>query len=225
MFSYGLARRQGQIDTVAFGDLVAMNEDINDALVTIGAGVILGSMLASGILRRTGPTGGYTDTTDTADGIVAALLNSYYYNVNGANTPIGISPNTSFRLRYLNTVAFAMVLAGGTGVTLSGGNTGIAASSVKDYLITILNGTPSSIQQANTINASAVVTGMNPKTMQQVTAGQLVSGTNIQAGSTVLSVQPGVGVTLSLTASGTATNSALTFGPRVQIESLGQMLL
>lgn len=201
---------------VSQGDLVCGGEVINGALTTVGAGTILGAMFATGILSRTGPTGAYTDTTDTAANIIAALFGGI------GNT--GVQPGTTFRLTYINTVAFAMTLAAGTGVTL-GSNVNCAASSVKDYLVTVTNGTPTSVQVANTTNASAVVTGMSQAATAAVSPGMLVTGAGIPASTTVLSVQSGVGITLSANATATASNVALTFSPTLTINSLGQKLL
>jgi hypothetical protein len=53
----------------------------------------------------------------------------------------------------------------------------------------------------------------------------LVTGTGIPASTTVLSVQPGVGVTLSANATATNNPVALTFSPRYTVLGLGQGLL
>ncbi len=213
----------GQQRVTQQGDLIANNE----AIITLAdAGVALAlsaQSIVTGILRRTGPAGAYADVFPSAADLVAALGNNFYQG-GGALSAQGISPMTSFRFRYINTVAFANTPTIGTGGTL-GNNTVINASSVKDYLITITNGTPGSIVAGNTTNASAVVTGMNAGLLQYITQGMLVSGTGIQAGSTVLSVQPGVGVTLSLAASATGSGVALTFGPTYRVDGIGQMLL
>jgi hypothetical protein len=213
----------GIVRMPAQGDLIANNE----AIITLAdAGVALAlaaKYLVTGILRRTGPAGAYADVFPSAADLVAALLNNTYVG-GGSYTPVGIPPGTAFRFKYINTVAFANTPTIGTGGTI-GNNTVVNASSVKDYLVTITNGTPGSVVQGNTTNASAVVTGMNAGQLQYITQGMLVSGTGIQAGSTVLSVQPGVGVTLSLTASATGSGVALTFGPTYRIDGIGQGLL
>ncbi len=201
---------------VTQGDILAGGETINATLTTAGAGTILGSQLTAGILSRSGPGGAFNDTTDTAANIIAAMLGGL------GNT--GIQNGTTMRLSYINTVAFAMTLVAGTGVTL-GSNVNCAASSVKDYLITVTNGTPTSVQVCNTTNASAVVTGMTQAQTSQLSVGQLVSGTGISGGTTVLSIQSGTGVTLSANATATNVTVALTFNPTVTINSLGQKLL
>ena len=201
---------------VVQGDLLCAGEVINNALTTAGNGTILGSMLATGILNRTGPVGIFTDTTDTAGNIIAAIF--------GGINNTGLQNGTTFRVSYINSVAFAATLVGGTGVTL-GANTGVAASSVKDYLVTVTNGTPLSVQIANQTNASAVITGMTQAQTNVVAVGQLVTGTNIPAAATVISIQSGIGVTLSAAATASITSNALTFSPTLRIDSLGQKLL
>lgn len=190
--------------------------EINNNLTTAGAGALTGTLLAGSILYRTGPTGAVADTTDTAANIIAALVSP------GQNVQAG----TSYRLRYVNTVAFAITLTAGAGVTLFGvGTATINASSVKDFLVTLNNTTPQSISTATTTNGSAVVTGMTAAQTAALSVGQNVAGTGIAGSTTVIGVQPGVGVTLS--ANATATNSlvALTFTPAVTIQGLGQGLL
>lgn len=213
----------GQIRYIAPGDVMGTNEVIF-ALANSGVALALtGAQVASGILRRTLPAGNYADIFPSATDLIAAIQNQSYIG-GGSYTPVGVQDGTSFRLRYINTVAFTNTPTIGTGGTL-GNNTAIAASSVKDYLITITSGTPPSVVSGNTTNASAVITGMNALQLQYVTAGQLITGTNIPAAATVLSVQPGVGVTISANATGTASGTALTFGPSYRVDGIGQMLL
>lgn len=208
----------GQVRYQGPGDLNAGNEVIlQDA--TNGNLTITGALMATGILRRTGSAANYADVFPTAADLVNALLNNAYLG-GGAVAAVGVVP-AAFRFRILNTVAFTNTPTIGAGGTLVGGNTAIAASSWKDYLITITNGTPGSVVAGNTTNASAVVTGMNPGLLQYVTQGQLVTGTGIPGGTTVASVQPGVGITLSANATATNAGTALTFGPTYTVQSLG----
>jgi hypothetical protein len=78
-------------------------------------------------LLRTGPTGAYADTTDTAAAIIAAIATSA-----GAAIPVGFT----YLLRIVNTVAFIETLTGGTGVTITGTNT-LAASSTRDFSVRV----------------------------------------------------------------------------------------
>jgi hypothetical protein len=61
-------------DQVLPGDLVGSGEALlAGAIATVGAGTWTGAAIATGIINRTGPVGGYTDTTDTSTNILAAL--------------------------------------------------------------------------------------------------------------------------------------------------------
>src|SRR3972149_7023690 len=99
------------------GDVLASGESYA-TLTTAGAGTILGAMFAAGILHRTGPGGGYTDTTDTAENILIALAGNDY--------KVNVMPGTTFRFLFRNTVAFLMTFAAGLGVIAG---TGITAGS------------------------------------------------------------------------------------------------
>jgi hypothetical protein len=199
---------------ISIGDVVALGEVIG-ALATIGAGALTAALLTGySILSRTGPTGAYIDTTDTATNIIAAVA------VNG-QTPM---PGTTFRQRILNTVAFINTYTAGTGVTLAG-ITAIAASSYRDFLITLTNTTPASIASVATTNGSGVITGMDATETSLVSPGMLVTGTGIGASAVVLSVQPGIGVTVSVVSTATAGLIAATFSPTVTITGIGGGLI
>jgi hypothetical protein len=210
----------------AAGDVLARGEQIA-TLTTVGAGTITAAMIAAGIISRTGPVGGYTDTTDTAANIIAQLTPNVFVGTGsfpgGMGSSGGVQTGLSFRIRYINTVAQAMTLAAGTGVTL-GSNVNVSASSTKEYLVTITNGTPVQTFVANT-NTSTAITGMSQAQTNQLSVGMLVSGTGVQSGSLITAITPGVGVTLSLATTATATGVTLTFSPTVRIDSLGQTLL
>ena len=207
------------------GDVLAGGDVINSTLVTAGNGTILASQVVSGILNRTGPVGAFTDTTDSAANIISGFLGQYAFPAGpGSFSFPGVQQGTTFRLRYINSVAFAMTLAAGLGVTL-GANVNVAASSVKEYLFTIINGAQGQVYVATTTAASAIITGLLQGQTNNLSPGMTVTGSGIPASTTVLSVQSGAGVTLSANATVTATLVALTFGPQIRIDSLGQLLL
>ena len=206
------------------GDVLGGAEIINATLTTAGSGTITAAQLTSGILSRTGPSGGFTDTTDTATNIIAALIANYSYQqtpVTGISSGNAVQAGLSFRLRYVNTVAFAMTLAAGTGVTIASGN--VNASSVKDYLVQVTNGTPAQTFAVTQTNGSAIITGMTPFQTSLLSVGQLVTGSGLSGN--IISIQPGVGVTLSANASSTLTLNAATFSPTVTMTGIGQGLL
>jgi hypothetical protein len=177
----------------------------------------------STILSRSGPGAGYADVTPTSSEWINALLQGAYQG-GGATTPLGVPVGFSYRFRVLSTVAFANTIVAGTGVTLAG-VTAVAASSYRDYVVTVLNGTPAQQYSATTVNASAVVTGMTAAQTQNLSPGMLVTGAGIPAAATIASIQPGVGFTLSANATASASLVALTFLPRVEVRGIGGGLI
>ena len=175
-------------------------------ITTVGTGVLSAAGILSGIIERTGPTGAYADTLETADNLLAAAPE--------------LSAGDSFEFLVRNTVAFANTVAVAEGAELSGSNTAIAASSVRKYLLTILSNGRRSISSANTTNSSATVTGLSQAQAQAITPGMGVTGTGIPAATTVLSVNSATG-TVVLSANATATGTAaLTFFPRYNVKGL-----
>jgi hypothetical protein len=206
---------------VAPGDIMLGGEQAQ-SLTTVGAGTLTAALLLSGIINRTGPVGAFNETTDTAANIIAAMVANTQFQGSGAITPQGIQPGTTWRLRYINGVAFVATLVAGTGVTLVGTTT-VAASSIKEFLLTVTNGTPTQIYAANQVTGTAVITGLSAAQTQNLTVGMAVTGTNIAASSVIASIQPGVGVTLNNNTTATLNLNALTFAPTVSITSLGQL--
>jgi hypothetical protein len=90
-----------------------------NSVTTVGAATLSAANLVGGVIMRSGSTAAYTDTTDTATNIVAAIPNAQI--------------NTSFRLRIVNSVAYVDTIAAGSGVTLSG-TTAISASTFRDFV-------------------------------------------------------------------------------------------
>jgi len=207
------------------GDVLGGAEVITNN-ATVGSTTLPASQLISGILNRTGSTGVFTDTTDTAANIIAALVAQYSYQQSPTNGLAGgnaVQPGLSVRLRYINAVAFAATIAAGTGVTLGANSATVNASSVKDYLLQVTNGTPQQTFAVNQTNGSAVLTGLTQFQTAQLSVGQLVTGSGLSGN--IISIQSGVGVTLSANASSTLILNAATFSPTVTITGLGQGLL
>lgn len=220
----------------SLGDVQDTQEGFT-ALATVGAGTILAALIAGGSLRRTGPVGGYTDTFDTANNIIAALsgnvasvstqassnFNPSFQTVTFGTTyiqPGQPQPGASFRWLYLNQVAQAMTAAApaNAGIIL-GANVNVAASLVREYLFQIQSGTPAILVNGNLTNASGVVTGLSLTQTNQITPGMSVYGTNVGASAKVQSVQSGVGFTADVVATGTSL-SALTLTPTITITGL-----
>src|SRR3569832_1213309 len=79
---------------------------VNTAISTVGNGTLTAAGIVGGLITRSGSVAAYTDTTDTAVAIVAALTayiatESFYHSIK-------------------NTVNFAQTISAGVGVTLSG---------------------------------------------------------------------------------------------------------
>ena len=113
-----------QIWTPAFGDFLLTAEVLQailgggggsggggisqTAIATVGNGTLTAAALLGGQIARTGPTGAFTDTTDTAANIVA-----------GIGSPDGEYPSGySFVARIKNGTQYTQTLAAGGGVTL-----------------------------------------------------------------------------------------------------------
>lgn len=210
------------------GDVLLLGESLSaGANAVVGASTLTAAMIATGIINRSGSTAGYTDTTDTAANIILALQ--------GNNPFVEVLAGTSFRLRVINTVAFLLTLAAGVGVTLGGGTLNVAASTWRDYIITVTNGNPPVTINSNTATSTAVIFVLNPgqsalkigsdSTAFNIQPGMLVTGSGVPANTTVQSVTYGqggiVGVVLSAATTTTVANTPLAFSPTVRIDSIG----
>jgi hypothetical protein len=100
----------------------------NGTLTTVGAGTLTAALLAGENITRSGPTGAFADTFDTAANIQAAL--------NQAASGFG---GAAWYVTYNNTTAYVGTLtapAGGN-FTLNGQSAAIPASSVAELLIVV----------------------------------------------------------------------------------------
>lgn len=83
-------------------------DTINTNITTAGNGTLTAAALLGGLITRTGPSGAYTDTTDTAAAIV---------------TTVGVfSLGGTFPITIKNATAFSETLSAGAGVTLPATN-------------------------------------------------------------------------------------------------------
>lgn len=179
----------------ATGDAVGI---IDTAITTVGNGTLTAAALIGGQVVRTGPTSTYTDTTDTAANIIAALP---VLNVGG-----------TFFIRIKNATAFTQTLAAGAGVTLpatviipafSVGNYYATISTASTVTITHMNNVPLgtnifvtapalialSTVGAGTITATAIVSGFTTRTGAQA-ATPFTDTTDTAAN--IISAQPGI---------------------------------
>ena len=210
----GLQRSAAPGDTLISGKLIS-------TLTTAGNGVLTAALLTTGLLRRTGPAAGYTDTTDTSTNILNALAG-------GQGAAANVVPGSSFDFTFINGVAQAMTLAAGLGVIL-GTNTAVAASAVREYLITVLSSKPQVLVGFDTTNASPTLTFVSsPLTVAQqldalqlLEVGMTVSGAGITAGTAVIGVNAtNRTVTLSANATAAGLNTPLTFLPTLRIDGI-----
>ena len=186
------------------GDITMSQMNFNNVRV-VGAYTLSAAHVLGGIINRTGPTAGYTDTFPSALELLQACPQ--------------LSVGDSFELIIINTVAFANTVAAGAGIVL-GANTAIAASTVREYLLTVL-ATGFTQVVARTVNTNPVITGLSAADAAQLTAGMGVTGTGIPGGATVIGVNASAG-TVTISANATATNqfTALTFTPRIRIDGV-----
>lgn len=97
--------------------------EVVTTISTVGAGTLTAAGIAGGVITRSGSQSGtpFTDTTDTADNIIAAMPNAHV--------------GQSFEYSYRNTTNATATLAGGTGVTISN-MTVVPAGFTSRYLAT-----------------------------------------------------------------------------------------
>lgn len=111
------------------------------SISTVGDGVLTAASIVGGGVSRSGPTSAFTDTTDTAVALVAAL-------------PLYVAGET-FDVVIKNLTAFPQTLAAGTGVTLSGSLI-VPANSAATYLVTITSATAVAIFHISTTKLSNI---------------------------------------------------------------------
>lgn len=127
----------------------------NTAVSTVGAATLAAAAIVGGLITRTGSTSNFTDTTDTAANIIAALPNP--------------SLGQSWELIINNQTAVAETLAGGSGVTLSGLSGPVPANSTARALVTY-SGAGQVTIQIEQINYNAAG-GSDPATVTTLWGG------------------------------------------------------
>jgi len=209
------------------GDILGTFE-LEPVAIANAAGVnVTAQQLCAQDIDRSGAAA-VTDTLDTADNIVKALIGALIRLSPPDNNLYGTLPSQKYSLlglriliqlhqvivfanfRSANSGVLTIAVVANSGVSLLGVTT-IAATSWREYLIKILNATPATLIGATTTNASAVLTLVDLNLILNLTIGMSVSGAGIQAGSTVVATNRDLGtVTLSLPATATASNVAIT---------------
>lgn len=211
----GFAPRQLQI-----GDVMAGADFIPATIATATNLPITGVMLLGKYILRN-PAGISNENIDTAANLLAAFVAA---SAVPSPSSIGrIQDGTSFIVRWILTTANALTVAAvaNTGVTVTRGT--VAASTSKDFLVTIRNGTPAQTFSGVTVNASAVVT-LTVAQASVLTPGMIV--TNAVAGlqgTTIIGVNIQAG-TVTMSGNANASNPlpgvAISFSPVVLVEGL-----
>lgn len=213
---FGPNPRQFQI-----GDIPCLAEQL-PATSASAALTVTGAMLANTLINAS-PAGAAAYTLDTAANIILALLPF----LAPPQTP-NIQAGTTWRLRHVTTTAQVVTYAAiaNTGVTVTQGV--VNASSVKDFLVTVVNGTPAQSFAVSTVNANAVLSGLTQSQCALLSPGMIV--TNAVAGlqgTTILAVNATAG-TVTMSGNANATNVvpvSVSFSPVVTLQGLGQGLL
>ena len=109
---------KGIVETNGVLDIALPGRGAKVAITTAGAGTLTAAGIVGGLIVRSGPTGAYSDTTDTATAIIALLDNP--------------ATGDSWEFSIVNGVAFIGTMLAGAGVTLAG-TTDNAASKVRRY--------------------------------------------------------------------------------------------
>lgn len=168
------------------GNIAALGSSTNSTdvitpLTTVGNGTITAAGIVGRITSRSGPVANFTDTTDTAANIIAAL-------------PASAAIGTSFKYDYINNTFNIATITGGTGVTVSNittVNPGMAAT----YLLTYTAANTITMAGVSVQSASGDVTS-SPATFifvtstvttavgTTLTASQLSGGYIIRSGPT-----------------------------------------
>lgn len=212
VFDGSLARQVQQGDVVGGAEVITLAG--NGTVVTL-----TGLLLATGIVSSN-PTAGAAYTLDTAANILASLTSG------PGNFPV--QNGITFRYRHIVTTAFAVTygVTANTGISVTNGV--INASSVKDFLLTVVNGTPPQTIQALTTNASAILTSIPAAILSTLTVGMVVLNAvaGLQ-GDTIIGINLAAGtVTLSGNANATNTTAvAVSFSPVLTVTGIGQGLL
>jgi len=194
-----------QLGDVNLNNFLNLNAVAAVALNTVGAATISAAGIVGGLTLRGGTqTAVFTDTTDTAANIVAALA------------PVKPALGYSWVYRYVNNGVFAATLAAGTGVTVTGA-TVVPANSWIEYLVTVTGASALSMQAIGQAyfpkSGSFVANGATPVTVAdaRITANSNVLITLKTVGGTVgaipaiQTITAGTGFTVAGTALDTST--------------------
>jgi len=210
LLTYSAATPAFTLRGIEVGPLTTSALIASTALTTVGAGTVTGAGVAGGLTTRSGAQSNtaFTDTTDTADNIIAAM----------PNANIG----QSFIWRYRNNTDATATIAGGSGVTVSGIATAPPNTTVEFLVTYTAASTMTAVGISRTVpsttSGTVVMNGATPVTVTNsiVTANsaiiltlKTVGGTVSPTRPNVLTITPGTGFTVGGVALDTSTYNYL----------------
>jgi hypothetical protein len=135
---------------------------VNTAITTVGNGTLTAAGLVGGLIVRTGPTGAFSDATDTAANIIAALPS--------------VVVGSTFFIRIKNATAYPETITAGVGVTLPSTNL-VAPFSYALYYGTISTVSTVTLTHLNTTAIASAASVVNPiaTALNTVGAGTVVA--------------------------------------------------
>jgi len=209
IFSGGMQQSLNRGDVIiGYEQLPPATDTTNTALAVTAA-----MMLYPVYVRN--PAGVSTDTYPTAQALITAMRVLF----NGPGVPAG----SAFRWRVINLSANLITgaVTANTGATMTRGN--VLASSWKDFLIKITNGTPArTVANITSVNGSAVLTGFGTADLQNLSVGMVVTNAivNLQ-GQTIIGINLAAGsVTMSGNANADSATNSIDFSPTYSIVGL-----
>ena len=204
----------GMDGVLNIGDIVAGYEQLPPATDTTNTTLaVTAAMMLNPVYVRN-PAGVSTDAYPTAQALVAA--------VKAFIGGIGVPPGLAFRWRVINLSANLITgaVTANTGATMVRGN--ILASTTKEFLIKITNGTPArTVPGITSVNGSAVLSGFSQTDLANLSLGMVVTSATVNLqGQTIIGINLAAGtVTMSGNANAAGTNS-FDFAPTYTITGL-----
>lgn len=139
---------------------------VNTQITTIGNGVLTAAAIVGGQVARSGPTGPYSDTTDTAAAIVTAAG--------------GFNLGEAIEVRFKNATTFPQTILGGTGVTMPAAGAVVPPLGAGSYFAT-MTGTAAAPtltfthEETVPIFSAAVITDEQTSALTTVGAGTILA--------------------------------------------------
>ena len=211
-------RQLCQGDTVIGGESVKVVLNSNTTPLTA-------DQVTGGILQINAGTTLTLPDPNSVINSLAPIQSALQNNRTGLSSGAGVLPGSTFRLKVINITGGSInIFAGTIGFTWDAGSytqLAILNGTTAEYLATVFNGTPQQIVVGNATNGNTKVTGLSDFQTSQLTVGMILSGTGITAGTTIVSIQPGIGFTLSSNFTGTTGFASITCGPNINMQRIG----